>query len=108
MGFAQSDEVGGGITAKAVWSDPLMVAVPSPHPLLKHTDPGNIRAVKSMENQRATCATLAAIFIFITRSAVHWSATLCMLTGPWQAATWGTPDPRADWPGGGRCGDRHR
>ncbi|MFG8168257.1 LysR family transcriptional regulator [Pseudomonas aeruginosa] len=36
VGFAQSDEVGEGITAKAVWSDPLMVAVPARHPLLKH------------------------------------------------------------------------
>ena len=36
VGFAQSDEVGEGITAEAVWSDPLMVAVPARHPLLKH------------------------------------------------------------------------
>ena len=36
VGFAQSDEGGEGITAAAVWSDPLMVAVPACHPLLKH------------------------------------------------------------------------
>lgn len=36
VGFAQSDEVGEGITAEAVWSDALMVAVPARHPLLKH------------------------------------------------------------------------
>ncbi|WP_454260294.1 LysR family transcriptional regulator [Pseudoxanthomonas mexicana] len=36
VGFAQSDEVGEGIAAHAVWSDPLMVAVPARHPLLKH------------------------------------------------------------------------
>jgi len=34
--FAQSDEVGDGIAADAVWSDPLMVAVPARHHLLKH------------------------------------------------------------------------
>ncbi|KFB16523.1 D-alanyl-D-alanine endopeptidase, partial [Pseudomonas aeruginosa PGPR2] len=36
VGFAQSDEVGEGITAGAVWNDPLMVAVPARHHLLKH------------------------------------------------------------------------
>lgn len=36
IGFAQSDEVGEGIAAEAVWSDPLMVAVPARHHLLKH------------------------------------------------------------------------
>lgn len=36
VGFAQSDEVCEGIAAEAVWSDPLMVAVPARHPLLKH------------------------------------------------------------------------
>ncbi|EBK7613973.1 LysR family transcriptional regulator [Salmonella enterica] len=36
VGFAQCDEVGEGITAEAVWSDPLVVAVPARHPLLKH------------------------------------------------------------------------
>lgn len=36
VGLAQSDEVGEGIAAEAVWSDPLMVAVPARHPLLKH------------------------------------------------------------------------
>lgn len=36
IGFAQSDEVGDGIVAEAVWGDPLMVAVPARHPLLKH------------------------------------------------------------------------
>lgn len=35
VGFAQSDEVGEGIAAEAVWSDPLMVAVPARHHLLK-------------------------------------------------------------------------
>lgn len=35
VGFAQSDEVGEGIASQAVWSDPLMVAVPARHPLLK-------------------------------------------------------------------------
>ncbi|HBP5573630.1 LysR family transcriptional regulator [Pseudomonas aeruginosa] len=36
VGFAQSDEVGEGMAAEAVWSDPLMVAVPARHHLLKH------------------------------------------------------------------------
>ncbi|WP_416047178.1 LysR family transcriptional regulator [Cupriavidus basilensis] len=36
IGFAQSDEVGEGIAAEAVWSDPLMVAVPARHHLLKY------------------------------------------------------------------------
>ena len=36
VGFAQSDEVGDGLIAEAVWSDALMVAVPARHPLLKH------------------------------------------------------------------------
>ncbi|WP_336190536.1 LysR family transcriptional regulator [Pseudomonas aeruginosa] len=36
VGFAQSDEVADGITAEPIWSDPLMVAVPARHPLLKH------------------------------------------------------------------------
>lgn len=36
VGFAQSDEVGEGITAEAIWNDALMVAVPARHPLLKH------------------------------------------------------------------------
>ncbi len=36
VGFAQSDEVGDGIVAEPIWSDPLMVAVPARHPLLKH------------------------------------------------------------------------
>ena len=36
VGFAQSDEVGDGIVAEPVWSDPLMVAVPARHPLLAH------------------------------------------------------------------------
>jgi DNA-binding transcriptional LysR family regulator len=35
VGFAQSDEVGEGIAAEAVWSDPLMVAVPARHRLLR-------------------------------------------------------------------------
>jgi len=36
VGFAQSNEVGEDIVADAVWSDPLLVAVPARHPLLKH------------------------------------------------------------------------
>ncbi|BAP44833.1 LysR family transcriptional regulator [Pseudomonas sp. StFLB209] len=36
VGFTQSDEVGDGITAIPVWSDPIMVAVPARHPLLAH------------------------------------------------------------------------
>ncbi|MBU9266598.1 MULTISPECIES: LysR family transcriptional regulator [Burkholderia] len=36
VGFARSDEVGDGIIAEAVWNDPLMVALPSRHPLLTH------------------------------------------------------------------------
>src|SRR5690606_6614272 len=34
VGFTQSDEVGDGITAIPVWSDAIMVAVPTRHPLL--------------------------------------------------------------------------
>lgn len=36
VGFAQSDEVGDGLTALPVWSDTLMVAVPARHPLLAY------------------------------------------------------------------------
>ena len=36
VGFSQSDEVGDALVARPVWSDPLMVAVPARHPLLKH------------------------------------------------------------------------
>lgn len=36
VGFAQSDEVGDGLTAETVWRDELMVAVPARHPLLRH------------------------------------------------------------------------
>ncbi len=36
VGFAQSDKVGDGIVAAAAWSDPLMVAMPARHDLLKH------------------------------------------------------------------------
>jgi len=36
VGFAQSDEVGDGIVAEPIWSDPIWVAVPARHPLLKH------------------------------------------------------------------------
>lgn len=36
VGFAQCDDVGDGLTIEAVWSDPLMVAVPARHPLLTH------------------------------------------------------------------------
>ena len=35
-GFAQSAEVGDGIIAESVWTDPLVVAVPTRHPLLAH------------------------------------------------------------------------
>ncbi|MGQ7814520.1 LysR family transcriptional regulator [Metapseudomonas furukawaii] len=35
-GFAQSDEVGDGIVAVPVWSEPLTVAVPARHPILSH------------------------------------------------------------------------
>nr|WP_276562057.1 LysR substrate-binding domain-containing protein [Alcaligenes phenolicus] len=37
IGFGKSDEVGEGLIASAVWSDPLMVAVPERHPLLAYT-----------------------------------------------------------------------
>ncbi|ENO89264.1 LysR family transcriptional regulator [Thauera linaloolentis] len=36
VGFAQSDDVGENIAAEAVWSDPLMVAVPARHHLLRY------------------------------------------------------------------------
>lgn len=36
VGFAQSDETGEDIVAEAVWNDPLMVAVPARHHLLRH------------------------------------------------------------------------
>lgn len=36
IGFARSDEAGDGIITEAVWSDPLMVAVPARHPLLTY------------------------------------------------------------------------
>ena len=36
VGFARADEVGEGLIAEPVWSDPLMVAVPARHPLLAH------------------------------------------------------------------------
>ncbi len=36
LGFARSDEVGDGIFAEAVWSDPLMMAVLARHPLLTY------------------------------------------------------------------------
>lgn len=36
VGFAQSNEVGDGIVAEAVWSDALVVAVPARHDLLKY------------------------------------------------------------------------
>ncbi|MCS7934123.1 LysR family transcriptional regulator [Pseudomonas aeruginosa] len=36
VGFAQSDEVGDGLVARAAWSDQLMAAVPARHPLLAH------------------------------------------------------------------------
>lgn len=35
-GFAQSDEVGEGIMAVPVWSEPLVIAVPARHPILVH------------------------------------------------------------------------
>ena len=36
VGFAQSDEVGDGITTIPVWRDTLIVTVPARHPLLAH------------------------------------------------------------------------
>lgn len=36
IGLAQSDEVGDGLVAEPVWFDPLVVAVPSRHPLLSY------------------------------------------------------------------------
>lgn len=36
VGLAQSDEVGDGIVAMPVWSDPMMVAMPARHPLLAY------------------------------------------------------------------------
>ncbi|WHV79559.1 LysR family transcriptional regulator [Pseudomonas aeruginosa] len=36
VGFAQSNEVGVEVITEAVWSDPLMVAVPERHPILSH------------------------------------------------------------------------
>lgn len=36
VGFAQSDEIGDGLTAEQIWHDPLMVAVPARHPLLAY------------------------------------------------------------------------
>jgi DNA-binding transcriptional LysR family regulator len=35
-GFAQTAEVGDGIIAQPIWTDPLVVAVPARHPLLTH------------------------------------------------------------------------
>ena len=35
-GFAQTAEVGDGILAEPIWTDPLVVAVPARHPLLTH------------------------------------------------------------------------
>lgn len=36
VGFAQSDEVGDGVIAEAIWNDPLVVAMPARHPLLAY------------------------------------------------------------------------
>lgn len=36
VGFTRANEVGDGLNAEQVWSDPLMVAVPARHPLLAH------------------------------------------------------------------------
>jgi DNA-binding transcriptional LysR family regulator len=36
VGFARSEEVGAGIITEPVWNDPLMVAVPARHPLLRY------------------------------------------------------------------------
>lgn len=36
VGFAQSAEIGDGLLAEPAWSDPLVVAVPARHPLLKY------------------------------------------------------------------------
>jgi len=35
-GFSQSDDVDAGITAEAIWNEPLVVVVPARHPLLVH------------------------------------------------------------------------
>ncbi|QOK92196.1 LysR family transcriptional regulator [Ralstonia pseudosolanacearum] len=36
LGFAQLDEAGDGLIVEPVWHDPLMVALPTRHPLLAH------------------------------------------------------------------------
>ncbi len=36
VGFAQLDEAGDGLVAEPIWHDPLMVAVPTRHPLLAY------------------------------------------------------------------------
>ncbi len=36
VGFAQSEDVGEGITVEPVWRDPLVAAVPARHPLVAH------------------------------------------------------------------------
>ena len=36
VGFCNLDDVGKGIVAQPVWSDPLVIAVPARHPLLTH------------------------------------------------------------------------
>ena len=42
-GFAQSEEVGEGIMAVPVWSEPLVIAVPARHPILVHRCTGASR-----------------------------------------------------------------
>ncbi|VFR21741.1 Transcriptional regulator, LysR family [plant metagenome] len=56
VGFAQSDEVDEGIAAQAVWSDPLMVAVPARHPLLRFK---RIRLEEMMRYPLVLCDPLA-------------------------------------------------
>jgi len=36
VGFAQLDEAGNGLVAEPIWHDPLMVAIPTRHPLLAY------------------------------------------------------------------------
>jgi uncharacterized membrane protein YfcA len=45
------------------------------------TDPGSMRAIKSLKNLLATFVTATAILIFIVQGAVNWPTTACMLLG---------------------------
>lgn len=49
--------------------------------LLSLGAPGDIRRVKVMKNLLATCVSLAAVVVFVTRGAVQWPETLLMLSG---------------------------